>query len=95
MGGASSFTSRYLDQAHHSVHGDQRANRFVPGVRNRFVGTRGGPQNSTTTFVLLIYNEAFGSFQFGRAAAMAVILAVIILSASYFQFRWFASQVEY
>lgn len=44
--------------------------------------TRGGPAGATTTLVIQTYNTAFGSFDFGRAAAMATIIFLILLSVS-------------
>lgn len=44
--------------------------------------TAGGPVGSTSLISLEIYNTAFQSFQFGRAAAMAVIVFVICLAIS-------------
>jgi multiple sugar transport system permease protein len=54
--------------------------------------TGGGPQNSTVTILLLIYNYAFVNGDYGAATALSVLLAVAlaVLSAA-FQFatrRW-------
>jgi arabinosaccharide transport system permease protein len=49
----------------------------------------GGPGDGGLTMALLIYRTAFTSFNFGTAAAMGVILAVIILVFSLIQFRFF------
>ncbi|KYD10129.1 carbohydrate ABC transporter permease [Caldibacillus debilis] len=43
----------------------------------------GGPQNSTLTFTLYIYQLAFNSNDMGRATALAFILGVIILAVTY------------
>ncbi len=46
-----------------------------------FLLTEGGPANSTTTVLLLIYNYAFGSSlggHFGEAAALSLMLAVFL-----------------
>ncbi|WP_298845361.1 carbohydrate ABC transporter permease [Clostridium sp.] len=50
-----------------------------------FMMTGGGPANATTTLPLLMYKEAFGSFQIGYGTAIAMILLVIgvILSIFY------------
>lgn len=40
--------------------------------------TNGGPENSTTVAVMYIYSVAFGSYKFGRASAMSIILAAIM-----------------
>ncbi|AOM84364.1 carbohydrate ABC transporter permease [Salisediminibacterium beveridgei] len=50
-----------------------------------FSGGSGGPNNSTLTVVLLIYQYAFSNNQMGYAAALAVSLALIILVATLIQ----------
>jgi arabinosaccharide transport system permease protein len=49
------------------------------------------PGNSALTIAVLIYRTAFLSFQFGPAAAMGVILALIIFALSLIQFRFFGT----
>lgn len=51
-----------------------------------FIMTQGGPQDSTLTFVLRLYNLAFqyGRFELGYASAMAYALAVFIFIISLF-----------
>lgn len=51
-----------------------------------FLFTGGGPSNSTMTLMLMIYNYAFVSQDFGAAAALSVLLAIFLglLSAVYF-----------
>ena len=44
-----------------------------------FVLTRGGPGNATTTLAWLIYNESFTFTRFGRGAAMAIFLSIIMI----------------
>jgi multiple sugar transport system permease protein len=44
-----------------------------------YVMTRGGPNNATLTYVMLIYNKGFQQFHFGYAAALAWVLFIIIL----------------
>jgi len=48
-----------------------------------FIMTRGGPDGSTTTMVMVIYREAFTRFDLGFAAAVSVLLLVglVILNA--------------
>ena len=52
-----------------------------------FVLTRGGPGDATRTVVMYLYREAFGSFNMGYAASMAVVLFVIILTLTILQVR--------
>lgn len=44
-----------------------------------YIITQGGPRNSTTLISLLIYNNAFKSYEMGLASAMAWILFVILV----------------
>ena len=53
-----------------------------------FSGGTGGPNNSTLTVVLLVYQYAFENFgTMGCAAALAFILAIVILIATLIQRR--------
>jgi multiple sugar transport system permease protein len=53
-----------------------------------YLMTGGGPLDSTTTLPVLVYLKAFSDFEFGRAAAIAIItLAILcVLLAIYFFF---------
>lgn len=44
-----------------------------------FIITKGGPLGSTTLMSLLIYNNAFTSYQMGKASAQAWVLFVILM----------------
>jgi len=52
-----------------------------------YVLTNGGPGDATRTVVMLLYREAFGSFNMGYAASMAVLLFFIILALTVTQVR--------
>lgn len=52
-----------------------------------YVITGGGPLNSTNLLVYYIYQEAFGQFDFGYAAAAATVLLAIALLLVYLQLR--------
>ena len=49
----------------------------------------GGPDNSTLTVVLLIYQYAFNSLDVGYAAALALMLASVIMIVTLIQRYWF------
>jgi multiple sugar transport system permease protein len=49
--------------------------------------TGGGPFNSTVVTLLYMYREAFQSFNGGYSSAVAMVLFIIILIASIFQYR--------
>lgn len=57
--------------------------------------TNGGPLNSTTTVVLEVYSEGFGSYNMGYAAALTVILFGLILLITVFQLRVLQRRVDY
>jgi multiple sugar transport system permease protein len=52
-----------------------------------YVLTHGGPDNSTVTVVLALYNKAFQSFRLGDAAAEAVVLLVALVVVNVIQLR--------
>jgi multiple sugar transport system permease protein len=60
-----------------------------------YIMTAGGPINSTTTIVQLIFQTAFSDFNYGRASAEALILFAIIATFSIFQFKFLSTDVEY
>ncbi|MCS6861668.1 MAG: sugar ABC transporter permease [Abditibacteriales bacterium] len=57
--------------------------------------TGGGPYYATTTLVYLIYTDAFNYFDFGKAAACATVLFVILAAVAVVQYRLLSSEVEY
>ncbi len=48
-----------------------------------FVITKGGPGDTTRTLAWLVYNESFTFTRFGRGAAMAIILSLIMFGFIY------------
>ncbi|MGL4740367.1 MAG: carbohydrate ABC transporter permease [Sarcina sp.] len=57
--------------------------------------TAGGPNYSTTTIMYQVYEKSFTLGQYGLASAMGVILAIIVMSISIIQYKYFGSDVEY
>lgn len=56
----------------------------------------GGPQGATDVIATRIYLQAFGgSFDFGRASAMALVLFAVLVVVTVAQQRFFASRVTY
>ena len=53
-----------------------------------YVMTQGGPLRSTTSVVLLMYEEGFRWWRMGYAAAIAFVLFIVILVATLIQFRF-------
>jgi len=52
-----------------------------------FILTNGGPDNSTTSIVMVIFREAFTRFDLGSAAAISVILLLALLVINMLQLR--------
>ncbi len=52
-----------------------------------FVMTRGGPENSTLSYMLYLYRNAFGHFKMGYASALAWVLFVLVLFLTLAVFR--------
>ena len=52
----------------------------------------GGPDNSTLTVVLLIYQYAFKNLDVGYAAALALMLAFVIMIVTLIQRYWFKEE---
>ncbi len=54
-----------------------------------YIITKGGPIDSTRVLALKIYEEAFKSFNMGRASAMSIVLFLILLVFTLMQFKFF------
>jgi multiple sugar transport system permease protein len=52
-----------------------------------YLSTRGGPLGSTTVVVYYVYQQAFQQFNAGYGAALAYALFMVILVATFIQFR--------
>lgn len=60
-----------------------------------YVMTNGGPANSTLTFALHIFNNAFLYFRMGYASALAFLFFLVILLLTYFQMAFQKKWVHY
>ena len=45
--------------------------------------TEGGPRGATTTLIIDTYKQALGNYKFGRGAARAVVVMILLTSVSY------------
>lgn len=63
--------------------------------QNAYLMTGGGPDNATTMVGLLIFNNAFKYFEYGKASAQALILTAIIGLFTILQFKLTGDNVEY
>jgi multiple sugar transport system permease protein len=52
-----------------------------------FILTRGGPDGSTVSVVMVIYREAFTKFNLGLGAAISVLLLVVLVLVNFLQLR--------
>ena len=59
------------------------------------VMTQGGPANSTEILVYKVYDDGFIGLDLGGSAAQSVILMFIVISLTFFQFRFIEKKVEY
>ena len=57
--------------------------------------TGGGPVRATETLVYKVYNDGFVNLQLGISAAESVILMVIVVALTAFQFRYVERRVHY
>ncbi|MEO4001279.1 sn-glycerol-3-phosphate ABC transporter permease UgpA [Mesorhizobium sp. CAU 1732] len=57
--------------------------------------TGGGPGKATETLVYKVYNDGFVNLNFGDSAAQSVILMVIVIALTAFQFRYVEKKVHY
>lgn len=66
----------------------------ITGILNSFkvfgtinVMTKGGPGHATYTLVFYIYKAAFSYYKMGYASSIAVILFLILLALTLFQWK--------
>lgn len=57
--------------------------------------TSGGPGKSTETLVYKVYNDGFVNLLLGTSAAQSVILMVLVIGLTAFQFRFIERRVHY
>ena len=57
--------------------------------------TGGGPAKATETLVYKVYNDGFVNLIMGDSAAQSVILMVIVIALTAFQFRFVEKKVHY
>ncbi len=71
----------------------------IAGFQGAFVQvdmmTGGGPAGATTTLIYYIYQHAFVWFKMGRACALAMILFVVVFSATLANWRFGKKAVHY
>ncbi|QLF68463.1 sn-glycerol-3-phosphate ABC transporter permease UgpA [Peteryoungia desertarenae] len=57
--------------------------------------TGGGPAKATETLVYKVYNDGFVNLNLGSSAAQSVILMIIVIGLTAFQFRFVEKRVHY
>ncbi len=60
-----------------------------------YIMTAGGPARSTDVIVYHIYQAAWLNLRMGYAAAISLVLFVVIMIATYIQFKLIGRHVEY
>lgn len=60
-----------------------------------YVLTDGGPLHATDVIVYRIYQMAWEFLQFGGASALSLVLFVVLLAATWLQFRMLGKRIEY
>ena len=59
-----------------------------------YLMTGGGPDGSTLTYLLSLYNHAFRYFEMGTASAMSYLLLLIILFVTWVGFRFIPQKLD-
>jgi sn-glycerol 3-phosphate transport system permease protein len=57
--------------------------------------TQGGPGNATRTLVYKVYEDGFVGLDLGGSAAQSVILMIMVIGLTVFQFRFIERKVQY
>jgi multiple sugar transport system permease protein len=57
-----------------------------------FMLTMGGPSNSSTSLVFLIYQTAFIAGKYGKASAIGVVLLLIVMCVTFIQLHFWGKQ---
>ncbi len=57
--------------------------------------TGGGPAKATETLVYKVYNDGFVNLDLGSSAAQSVILMIIVVALTAFQFRFVEKRIHY
>ncbi len=60
-----------------------------------YILTRGGPQQSTISIAMLIYRNAFQSYNLGLASAQSILLFVMVLLVTFVYFKIIGKGVNY
>jgi sn-glycerol 3-phosphate transport system permease protein len=59
------------------------------------ITTGGGPARATDLMVFKIYSDGFKGLDYSMAAAQSIILMVLVVSLTFFQFRYVEKRVHY
>ena len=57
--------------------------------------TEGGPYRTSSNLLYFLYERGFRHFQFGEAAAVAVLIAAIVAGVTWAQFHFGERRVHY
>lgn len=57
--------------------------------------THGGPGNSTTNLIYKVYQDGFEGMDIGSSAAQSVVLMIVVIAVTSFQFKYVEKKVHY
>ncbi len=64
-------------------------------VDHLYIMTKGGPDNASNLLLYYIYQTAFSYWDLGKAAVITVVLVVILLSVSAFNYLYLDKKIHY
>jgi multiple sugar transport system permease protein len=69
------------------------------GAFNVFISvyllTGGGPEGSTEVWLSYMWNQAFGSLDFGYGTAIGLLMGVVVITIGFLQRRFLRGSVDY
>ena len=57
--------------------------------------TQGGPGQDTSILVYKVYHDGFKALDLGGSAAQSVVLMIMVVALTIFQFRFIEKRVQY
>jgi len=64
-------------------------------VDHLYIMTKGGPDNASNLLLYYIYETAFSFWDLGKAAALTVVLLIILLGISIFNYAYLDKRIHY
>jgi len=70
-------------------------NNSFKNVDHLYIMTKGGPDNASNLLLYHIYEAAFTNWDLGKAAVLTVVLIVILLSVTAFNYLYLDKKIHY